>query len=435
MRAENKVFFSYVIPSVLAFALSGVYTVVDGFFIGRSMGDAGLAAIAVGFPIAAFIQAVGTGIGLAGAIRFTILAAQNKERQKRECFTETVLLMLFASFLLTVIFYFATERILLLFGAKGKIQTLSAEYVRVIVLGSVFQLTATGTVPFIRNMNGAAFAMFSMILGFLANIVLDYALVWVFPFGMAGAAAATVIGQAITLLCAAAFFVKKKCRPRFSRAAEMFTLWGQVLKVSVSPFGLNFSPQLTLLFMNRFLLTYGNAQSVAVFGCIGYVLSVIYFLIQGVGDGSQPLISDRYGRKDVAGVRAVRTKAYLFAAALTAVCMTVMFLTREKTGVLFGASADANAEIVRYLPWFLATLPFLCFTRITTTYFYAAEKDTLSYILVYAEPLCTLLLLCLLPLRLNLTGVWLAVPLTQTMMFAAAVKLRMSEKTAKNRTA
>ena len=64
------------IPSVLVSALSGVYTIVDGLFIGRSLGDIGLAAIALGFPIAAFIQAMGTGIGLAGGIHFTIFSAQ-----------------------------------------------------------------------------------------------------------------------------------------------------------------------------------------------------------------------------------------------------------------------------------------------------------------------------------------------------------------------
>ena len=69
---RNKEFLSYVLPSVLAFALSGVYTIVDGFFVGRSLGDAGIAAITPGYPLSAFIQAVGTGIGLAGAIRFTI---------------------------------------------------------------------------------------------------------------------------------------------------------------------------------------------------------------------------------------------------------------------------------------------------------------------------------------------------------------------------
>ena len=62
----NKTFYSYILPSILAFALSGIYTIVDGFFIGNKLGDDGIAAITIAFPIAAFIQALGPGIGLAG---------------------------------------------------------------------------------------------------------------------------------------------------------------------------------------------------------------------------------------------------------------------------------------------------------------------------------------------------------------------------------
>lgn len=68
-KSISKTFFSYVIPSVLAFALSGVYTIVDGFFIGQSLGDMGLTAITLAYPVSALIGAIGTGLGLAGAIR------------------------------------------------------------------------------------------------------------------------------------------------------------------------------------------------------------------------------------------------------------------------------------------------------------------------------------------------------------------------------
>ena len=83
--ALNKKFFSYVIPSVLAFALSGVYTIVDGFFIGQSLGDAGLTAITLAYPVSALVGAIGTGLGLSGAIRFTILNAQG-EKSGRSAF-------------------------------------------------------------------------------------------------------------------------------------------------------------------------------------------------------------------------------------------------------------------------------------------------------------------------------------------------------------
>ena len=418
--ALNKKFFSYVIPSVLAFALSGVYTIVDGFFIGQSLGDVGLTAITLAYPVSALVGAIGTGLGLSGAIRFTILNAQGETKKRQECFSGTTLLMLIVAGLLTALLFGFTEPILHLLGARGDTLGLCAEYARVIALGAVFQLLATGFVPFIRNMGGATVAMIAMILGFATNIVLDYTFVWVLNQGMAGAAWATIIGQAVTMVVAVIFFLVKKSSLRLPGFRELCSLWKEVLKVSLSPFGLTFSPTITLLLMNRFLLLYGNEQAVAVYGCIGYITSILYLLLQGVGDGSQPLISQYYGEKDHSSVRATRKLAYLTATAITVVCMVGVYLARAKVGVLFGASPEANVGVMQYLPLFLATLLFLAFVRITTSYFYATEKNALSYLLVYAEPVGTLLMLLILPPILKLTGVWLAVPIAQVIAFVIA---------------
>ena len=418
--ALNKKFFSYVIPSVLAFALSGVYTIVDGFFIGQSLGDVGLTAITLAYPVSALVGAIGTGLGLSGAIRFTILNAQGKTKKRQECFSGTTLLMLIVAGVLTALLFGFTEPILHLLGARGDTLGLCAEYARVIALGAVFQLLATGFVPFIRNMGGATVAMIAMILGFVTNIVLDYTFVWVLNQGMAGAAWATIIGQAVTMIVAVIFFLVKKSSLRLPGFRELCSLWKEVLKVSLSPFGLTFSPTITMLLMNRFLLLYGNEQAVAVYGCIGYITSILYLLLQGVGDGSQPLISQYYGEDNRSSVRATRRLAYLTAAVITVVCMVGVYLARAKVGVLFGASPEANLGVMQYLPFFLATLLFLTFVRITTSYFYATEKNALSYLLVYAEPVCTLLMLLILPPMLKLTGVWLAVPIAQVITFVIA---------------
>lgn len=428
--ALSKKFFSYVIPSILAFALSGVYTIVDGFFIGQSLGDTGLTAITLGYPISALVGAIGTGLGLSGAIRFTILSAQGKSKKRQECFAGTTLLMLVVAGLLTAILFVFAQPILHLLGARDHMLTLCAAYARVIALGAVFQLLATGFVPFIRNMGGATVAMIAMILGFATNIVLDYAFVWALNWGMAGAAWATIIGQAVTMIVAIIFFAVKRSGFRLPKLRELCDLWKTVLIVSISPFGLTFSSIITMLFMNRFLLLYGDEQAVAVYGCIGYITAILYLLLQGVGDGSQPLISQYYGEDDRTSVRAVRRLAYLTAVVVTVVCMIGVYLTRAKVGTLFGASAEANAGVVRYLPLFLAPLLLLAFVRITTSYFYATEKNGLSYLLVYAEPVCTLLTLLLLPPLLKLTGVWLATPIAQVVTFviAWAAKRRVDAK-------
>lgn len=206
-KTNIKTFFSYVVPSVLAFALSGVYTIVDGFFIGQSLGDIGLAAITLGYPVSALIGAIGTGIGLSGAIRFTILNSRGEEEKKRECFSGTTFLMLLVGVLLTALLFGLANTILWLLGAKGEVLTLLVDYARIIALGAIFQVLATGFVPFIRNMGGASFAMVAMILGFVTNIVLDYTFVWVIQWGMTGAALATIIGQGVTMIASIVFFL------------------------------------------------------------------------------------------------------------------------------------------------------------------------------------------------------------------------------------
>ena len=228
----------------------------------------GLTAITLAYPASALVGAIGTGLGLSGAIRFTILNAQGEPKKRQECFSGTTLLMLIVAGLLTALLFGFTEPILHLLGARADMLGLCAEYARIIAQGAVFQILATGFVPFIRNMGGATITMIAMDLGFVTNIVLDYTFVWVLNQGMAGAAWATIIGQAVTMVVAVIFFLVKKSSLRLPEFRELCSLWKDVLKVSLSPFGLTFSPTITLLLMNRFLLLYKQLSKDHIFDCL-----------------------------------------------------------------------------------------------------------------------------------------------------------------------
>lgn len=418
---KSKLFFQYVIPSMLAFALSGVYSIVDGFFIGNSLQDAGLAAINIAYPICAFVQAVGTGVGLAGAIRFTILRAQGKHEEGNAYFSGTVLLLLLVSVMLTLLCLLLSTTVLRLLGAEGYVLQIADEYIRVIAVGAIFQIYGTGLVPFIRNMGGAAFAMAAMIAGFLTNILLDYLFVWLYGWGMAGAAWATIIGQGTTMLCAVWYLLSKRMRLKFLRCAKLLEIFRSVFKISISPFGLTFSPNIILILMNRFLLIYGGEQAVASYACISYITSIVYLLLQGVGDGSQPLISKCYGKNALQDMKRTRSLAYWTGFAVTILCMIVVFSARSYVGILFGASETVGQNVAQILPLFLSSLLFLSFVRITTAYFYATEQSKLSYVMVYAEPIFVSALLLVLPLFAGLNGVWASVPLAQALTWIAAL--------------
>ena len=103
---DVKTFLKYVIPSVLSFALSGIYTIVDGFFVGNSIGDLALSAVNIAYPIVAVIQALGTGIGMGGAIYYSINKAEKKEAEAKAYTAGALWLLIISSIILTVSIFF-----------------------------------------------------------------------------------------------------------------------------------------------------------------------------------------------------------------------------------------------------------------------------------------------------------------------------------------
>lgn len=394
---DIKTFFQYVIPSVLSFALSGVYTIVDGFFVGNSIGDLGLSAVNIAYPIVAVIQALGTGIGMGGAIYYSINKAEKKEKEAREYTAGALWVLIVSSILLTISVFLLNSPLLRLLGAKGDLLTLGEEYIAVIALGAALQVIGTGLVPFIRNHGGSFYAMVSMIAGFVTNIMLDYLFVWVFEQGVAGAAWATVIGQGVTMLIALAYLLRKK---QFTLSIP-FSKYGKVaasiIKIGVAPFGLAMSPNISLIIINRFSMSYGGEPAIATYACIAYVICIIYLILQGVGDGSQPLISRHYGEKNFEKLKSTRKLAYGLAMFLSVIGCVIMYVTKGSLGILFGASSEVNIEIAKIMPIFLASVPFVAILRITTASFYATEKSVYSYILTFIEPLFMLVLMIILP--------------------------------------
>lgn len=394
---DTKTFFKYVFPSILSFALSGVYAIVDGLFVGNSLGDIGLSAVNIAYPIEAFIQAVGTGLGMGGAIYYSIYRAEKKEHEARMFTAGALWLMLISSVILTVLVLLCCNPILQLLGATGNMLALAEEYIVIVTVGTALQIFGTGLVPFIRNLGGSFYAMIAMIAGFITNIILDYLFVWVWGQGVAGAAIATVIGQGVTMLIALVYILRKKQFTLKIPISKAGTVSASILKIGVAPFGLAMSPNISSIIINRFSASYGGEPAIATYACIAYMICIIYLVFQGVGDGSQPLISQYYGERDFTRLKSIRRLAYSFAMLLAIIGCIIMYLTRGSLGLLFGASNEVNTEVAKIIPIFLVSVPFVAIVRVTTASFYASEKSALSYVLTFIEPILMLTLMLILP--------------------------------------
>ena len=427
-NAMTKRFFQFVLPSMLAFAFSGVYAIVDGLFVGRNVGDIGLAGINIAYPLTALIPALGTGIGMGGSVYYSIEYGKGNKEKAKEYVGNTFSSLLIGGILLMIFLVVTYEPILKIFGASGELLVMAEDYIEFIILGTVFQVLSTGLIPILRNYGAVLPVMLFMICGFMTNIVLDYLLVVEYQYGVAGAGLATIAGQALTMVLCFILFMKKEHRLSLHHYKLRMSYLKSIVSVGISPFGLTLSPNIVIIFMNWKALEFGGDIAVSVYAVISYIIYAVQLLLQGVGDGSQPLISLFIGEKNIEGVKKIRHLAYGTAVFMAVLGFISIYLLRYHIPIVFGTSDKVTRLTAHAFPVFAIGLIFTAYLRITTSYFYATRKNLFSYILVYGEPIVLFLLLLLVPEFLKLGGVWISSPLSQLVLTIVAVILYTKEK-------
>ncbi len=417
----RKKYIGYIFPSMLSFLLTGIYSIVDGIFVGRAMGDAGLAAINIAWPLVALIISLGTGIGMGAAVVVSLnMGAGNTQKAKRA--EGNALTLLFAGALsLTLLLYLAGRPLLFLLGAKGELFPLAEQYLKYILLGAVVQVFASGMVPLMRNHGASFYAMCAMALGCITNIILDYFFVIAWGMGLKGAALATVFGQLLTLFFGIAFYIKKKNRIPFSLLCPGKEVVLAILKVAASPFGLTYLPSVTIIFMNLQALKYGGEEAVSAYAVLAYIISFMELLVQGIGDGSQPLLSLSEGQGEKKALHTYAKWTFQLGISFGAAGALLFFLTRDMLPLFYGTSESAAVYIVHAAPAFALVMALYGLTKPAVSYLYATHRVGPSSLLVYGEISLTLLFIFILPLFLGLDGVWYTIPAVQCILAVCSI--------------
>ena len=340
---RNKEFFKYVIPTIISFTLTGIYSIVDGFFVGNSIGDIGLSSINIAYPISALIQALGIGIGMGGSVRYSIEKAENNNEKAKAFIGGTMQLLAIVSLLCTILLYVFSEPLLRLLGAEGEVLTQGKTYIDVIVLGSFLQIFSTAFIPLIRNLGGAYFSIITMILGFTSNIVFDYILMFPFGMDMPGAALATALSPVVGILICQLHFRSKKCTVSFLPVIPSLKRLIFSCQVGVSAFVGEISSGVITTAFNLIILRLAGNTGVAAYGVVANISLVAVALFNGISQGSQPLLSSFYGQADKKALEKVIGLS-LRTAAVTAVCIyAVIYLWSEPIAGIF--NQEHNEEL------------------------------------------------------------------------------------------
>ena len=422
---DGKLFFRYVITSMISMLTAGVYTLVDGFFVGWGAGNDGLAAINVAFPLSLLIVACGEMIGTGGAINIALARGRGARRTADLFLGNSLALLVPAAVLLAGLIPFLNP-ILSAVGAAPALLPAAREYAVITLGGGIFMMAAVCLVAAMRNDGAPKPAMAIMVAGLAANIVLDWLFVLVLHGGVAGSAWATVLSQAICFALAAGYFAAGRSHFRFSRRCFRLKrrIVRRIIPAGLPSFGVQISVAAVILLHNRQALLYGGVAAVAAYAIISYVEAMILMLQQGIGLGIQPVVSFLHGAGDTERREKIARYGVISAVLIGAGGLLLSAGGYRLIPALFNASGDVVAVAGRGLIISAAVYPFLGLQKVSEAYFQAMDRPGMASLLVYLD--CFLVLplsLLLLPLWRGADGIWAAMPVSKLLMFGVVLLL------------
>lgn len=295
----RKLFFTMAIPSVLAQLINVLYNIVDRIYIGhiKDIGSLALTGVGVTFPIIMVVSAFSAFAGQGGApLASILLGAKDQEKAEKVLGSSTALLLVF-SISLTLILQILKTPLLYAFGASDNVIGFAQDYIGLYLWGTIFVMLSLGLNTFISGQGNAKTAMFSVLIGAVTNIILDPIFIFVMNMGVKGAALATVISQAFSVIWVVNFLISKKSSLKIKR--ENLKLDMKFVKkigsLGCSPFIMQSTESLVLLTLNSGLQKYGGDLYVGSMSILISVLQLIFVPVSGIAQGVQPIISYNFG--------------------------------------------------------------------------------------------------------------------------------------------
>lgn len=412
-RGMMRTYLHYVVPASIAFTLACVYSIIDGLFVGNHVGDAGLAGINIAWPLYAAVIATGTGIGMGGAVISAIRSGAGDEAGARRATGHTLMMLAVASLPIAFALIAFPQQLCTLLGGRGETLNQAVAYLSTVALAAPLQVLFTGSLPLIRNRGSVKFAMAISIASGFTKIAFDFLFITIMGMGTAGAGAATGVAQIVAFSCVLGFFLRPSERLSLADFKPSAELLLHTAKLGIAPFGLTLMPEVTVIVININAMAYGGESAVAAYAVIAYMAYAVQALIQGVGDGSQPLVSQCQGAGKFSTAAKIRNTNFIVAIAIGLVSFLVLVALRDQIPLWFGASAAAAQMVSFALPLIAFAYLFFGFTHVTMAFFYATDNAQGSSVLVYGEAVLVAVLAVAMGSTLGLTGVWCAIASAQ----------------------
>ena len=418
----------YATPAIIAMAASSLYNIIDGIFIGQGVGPEAIMGLALTMPIMSLTAAFGAMVGVGGSTLMSVRLGQRDYEAAKKILGSVLIMNIVMGVTLGLGLQILLSPILRFFGASDVTIGPAYDFMTIILCGNVVTHMYLGLNALLRSTNRPEKAMYSTFGTVILNCILAPLFIFVFDWGIRGAAMATIMAQLIMLLWQIRLFSQPDDMIRIQKK-YMHIDWKivrQALAIGLSPFLMNLCACLVTILMTRSLSSYGGDYAVGSFGIANRLIMFICMLVIGLNQGMQPIAGYNYGAEKYDRVVGVLKKALLSATAIT----TIGFIAAEFFAVpcvtLFAKDSpeliDMSAHALRLLAIFF---PMVGPCIVCTAFFQSIGKPGLSIFLSLTRQLIFIVpILYILPRIFAdnpVEGVWWAFPTSDIMAFVLSM--------------
>lgn len=294
-------YMNYALPSIAAMWVFSIYTMVDGYFVGKYVSEIALASVNVSMPFVNTFFALAIILAVGTSTKAAIYLGEGKRDDAKEIFTFTVIAIIIFSLCLSIISRIFLKDIVQILGAKGDLFPLVKQYLSIILWFVPFFMVSYHFEVLVKIDGFPRLATYGVISAAISNIFLDWLFVAIFHWGIAGAALATGIAQVFSTVIFTIHFLRPKARLKFVRLNDVFTTGKQIpsiLSLGTGDFLSELSTGFIVFLYNIFLLKYLGENSLVSYTIVSYYTLLISSTMTGLTQGMQPLVSYYHGKHD-----------------------------------------------------------------------------------------------------------------------------------------
>ncbi len=408
-----KLLLDYSIPAIVAMTAMSVYNVIDRIFIGHGVGALAISGLALTLPIMNLGVALGALVGAGAATLVSIRLGEKRDEEASLILGNTVVLNLIISTIYSIVMLLFLDEILRLFGASDATLPYAREFMQIILAGNVLQHSYMGLNNIMRSSGYPHRAMFITLATVAVNLVLAPVFIFVFMWGIRGAALATVIAQFTGLAVTVVHFFSRKSSLRFTKGH--FTLRSDIIhgifSIGISPFSVNFFACLIVIIINLQLVKYGGDYAIGAYGIINAVLMCVIMIILGLTQGMQPIAGYNFGALQFDRVKTVFRYTVITATVISSAGFLIGEMFPRQLAHAFTGSTELVELSVPAMRIVVIMYPLIGFMVVSANLFQSIGRAKVSLMLTLSRQVFFLIpALFILPAAFGLHGVWASIP-------------------------